>query len=121
MFGHLTDMARDGEELKEAAQPMVMEPDKYPYGLRISLTHHELEKLGVDHSDWEIGAVFHLMALAKVVSISSNENASGEDCCVGLQITHLAGPENEEEEGEGEMMEDEEPDLSRHGYFRYGK
>jgi len=117
MFSHLTDMARDAEELKDAS-PMAPEPDKYPWGLRITLDQDSLEKLGVDHSDWEVGAVFHLMALAKVTSISSHDGPNGQRCDVGLQITHLAGPENEEkEEEEGE--EDEEPDLSQHGYHRY--
>lgn len=115
MKNGLTDMAKSPDKAMETATPVsVGEQDKYPWGLRISLTHDELEKLGVDKADWEVGDTFHLQAFAKITSISENQKESGEtDCCVSLQITHLAGPENEEEEGE-----DSEDDLAEHGYRR---
>lgn len=111
----LTDMAKSPEKAMETATPVsVGEQDKYPWGLRITLTHEELEKLGVDKSDWEVGDTFHLQAFAKITGISENQKEGGEsDCCVSLQITHLAGPENEEEEGE-----ESEDDLEEHGYSR---
>ena len=114
----LKDMARD-EEDKEVSPLVAGEMDKYPYGLRICLTHEELEKLGADHSDWEIGDTFHLHAFAKVVSISEHETDSGKNCSISLQITHLAGPENEDEEDAEEEDEDGDPDLKKHGYLRY--
>lgn len=127
MHQGLVDMAREEKEINES--PLIAVPEnKYPYGLRITLTQEELEKLGVDHSDWEIGATFHLHAFAKVTSISEDEREGGEKtCCVGLQITHLQG-ENEDEEGEEEehdepysKHEEEGPDLKSHGYLRYSK
>lgn len=108
----LVDMARSGGEHKEPS-PLV-EQDKYPYGLRINLTQDELEKLGVDHSDWEIGDVFPLDVLAKVVSKSANESEGGEaNCSICLQLTHIGAEEESEHE------EDDQP-LAKHGYLRYG-
>ena len=121
MFGHLTDMARTEEDLKgsDRSVPISVDEDRYPWGLRISLTQDELTKLGVDTSDWEIGGVFHIHALVKVVSKSEDATVHGERCNVGLQITHLAGIESEDEEDEEE--EKSEPSLEKHGYLRYNK
>lgn len=114
----MTDMSLDEEDKKEmgaTAMPMASDPNtpRYPWGLSIRLTHHEIEKLGLDYSDWEVGDIFHLHALAKVTSISEHETEGGKNCCVELQITHLAGEsedmENEEEE-EGESSEEEAPE-----------
>ena len=116
MHGGLTDMARDVKpEISESglAAPM---PNKYPYGLQISLTEEELEKLDVDHSDWKVGETFHLHAFAKVTSISENQREGGEKCCcVGLQITHLAG---ESENSEDKEYDEEDEPLAKHGYTR---
>lgn len=125
MLGHLTDMARSDEEIKEDA-PLAVEPNKYPYGLHISLSKDELAKLGADPDSFELHGVYHIQALVKVDSISSHESSNGENCTVGMQITHLAMPESEDAEGEeeGEEPEEgesEEPDLSQHGYLRYGR
>jgi hypothetical protein len=108
----MTDMAISPKENEVLASPL-MEGNKYPYGLQICLTQDELEKLGVDHSDWEVGATFELNAFAKVTSISENEMEGGEKTCsVRLQITHLAGEEAEDEE-------EEAGDLRKHGYLEY--
>ena len=106
----LIDMARSPGEKTEQTSALV-EQDKYPYGCRISLGTEELNKLGVDHSDWEIGDVFPLDVLAKVVSKSSNESEGGEpNCNVCLQLTHIGAEEEPEE--------DDQP-LAKHGYLRY--
>ena len=120
MHNGLIDMAKSGEEA--AATPLMPQENKYPYGLQITLTQDELEKLGVDHSDWEVGATFHLHAFAKVTSISENEREGGEKtCCVGLQITHLQGEsEDAEDEEEGAEEYEDKLDLKPHGYLRYG-
>ena len=122
------DMAKSPEEIKNDVPLAASDQDKYPWGLRLSLTQDELEKLDVDHSDWEVGATFHIHALVKVSSISENETeAGGKNCCVSLQITHLAA-ESEDEENEesdeedggyGAYTKDKEtkPDLRRHGYM----
>lgn len=73
-------------------------PD-YPWGLRITLTGCELDKLGLD-TDCDIGDVIDLRAFATVISISEDGNSR----CVGLQIEKLAvEPESDSES----PMEDE--------------
>lgn len=119
MANGLIDMARD--EGEKDSSPLMPSENKYPYGLRITLTHEELEKLDVDHSDWEVGETFHIHALAKVVGKSADEREGGEpSCSIQLQLTHLAG-ESEDAENEEEEHKDEEPSLEKHGYLRYGK
>lgn len=108
----LVDMSLTAEDRKED-YPMVLagtdshNGPKYPYGLSISLTQHELEKLNVDYSDWNVGDHFHLICMAKITSISENETEKGKNCRVELQITALSGENEElesEEENEGERL-----------------
>lgn len=107
-FTKMVDMAKTPEEIKEDLAPMKSEPASvgastpvYPYGLCISLTEEELEKLDLDPAEAEVGATIHLCAMAKVTSKSESErvNADGskEQCCrIELQITQL-GTEAENE------------------------
>lgn len=107
---HMVDMARSPEKVQETqSMPAAVAADQpvYPYGLSISLGKDELEKLGVDHADWQVGDIFHLHALAKVTSVSSHETEGGESCRVELQITHLSG---ESEDAENEDDEENEPE-----------
>jgi len=106
-WSKLVDMELDDESQLNAAMPIAM-PDKprYPYGLRICLTHEELAKLGLE-ADCEIGDVIDLRAFAVVTSVSVNETESGKNCRVELQIEKLA-VENESTEdmaGEDETEE----------------
>lgn len=113
----LTDMARTDED--KDASPLVVSECKYPYGLQISLDQGSLEKLGVDLNDFEIGDIYPLDILVKVVGKNANESEGGEArACVSLQITHIGA---EEELAGEEEVEDDEPSLERHGYLRYGK
>ena len=98
----MMDMGKTPEEVKEEQKkydaPMSISDtvNRYPYGLCLSLTDVELAKLKLDIPD--AGDMIHLFAMAKVTSVSQNENTKGEKCCrVELQITHL-GLENEDEE-----------------------
>ena len=117
MHDGLIDMAREAKP-DEMASPLAMSDNKYPYGLRIQLTHEELEKLDVDHSDWKVGETFHLHAFAKVVSISQDEREGGEKtCCVSMQITHLAG---ESEDSEDEEIDEKEEPFAKYGYRKAG-
>lgn len=113
---HLIDMSRTQEEVKEASNPKA-NISKYPWGLSIRLGKDELEKLGVDHEDFEVGGVYHIHALVKVTSVSANEDETGENCCIELQITHLAGIESEDGEDAYEEKSDL-PSLKKHGYLR---
>lgn len=126
MDGGLVDMAKS--ETSPEATPLMPEENKYPYGLRINLDQDDLEKLKVDHSDWEIGDVFPLDILVKIVSKSSDESETGgERYSVSLQITHIGAEENELEEqneedhdsGYSPEPKDYNPALKKHGYLRY--
>lgn len=98
----MVDMARSkAEKVEKAAEMMpgpVSAPD-YPYGLCICLGEDELQKLGLDENP-EIGDMLHLHAMAKVTSVSQSESEGvGKNRRVELQITHMVG-ENEDEENE---------------------
>ena len=81
--------------------PMPNKPD-YPYGLRITLTNEELDKLDLDHEDAEVGGLVHLFAMARITSVSQNEDTAGDKCCrIELQIESL-GVEDESQEDEPE-------------------
>lgn len=95
----MVNMAKNKEELAETPmEEMAEDAPIYPYGLCICLTQDELEKLDLD-SDCNVGDTIHLMAMAKVTSISKNETSEGENCRIELQITDL-GLEDEDEEVE---------------------
>ncbi len=83
----------------------------YPYGLQISLTNDELEKLGLD-SDCGVGDMLHMHCLAKVTSVSKRETEGGEDCCIQLQITHISA---EDEDAENEDSEEDNAETSGYG------
>ncbi len=106
----MVSMELDDEQKLDAPMPIAMpnKPD-YPYGLRISLTEKELEKLGIDHSEAFVGGMVHLHALARITSTSENERSDGKSCCVELQIEELCieseDAENEEAEAEAEPAE----------------
>lgn len=65
-----------------------VQPD-YPYGLRISLTEDELEKLKLDPKAAGIGDYIEFKARACVKSISSHQADDGECCRVELQIEEM--------------------------------
>lgn len=102
----MTDMSMSAEEAEEKMEKMMPSQDapKYPYGLAISLTHDELEKMNVDYEDWAVGDTFHLHAMAKITSISRNESQDGENCRVEMQITSL---DAESEDDENEQYDEE--------------
>lgn len=99
----MVDLASTPEEMVSSLQTQMQGPS-YPTGCSLCLTKDVIDKLGVDHTDWKIGDIFHLHALAKVTSIHEGR--------VELQITHLSGEseneENEEAEEEMEQAEGEE-------------
>ena len=118
-FQSMVDMAKSPEEIKEDMPSTVAMPGKssgpkvpvYPYGLCISLTENELEKMGMDAADLpEVGDMIHLMAMAKVTSVSQNESVDKDggktQCCrIELQITHLATENENEEDARDEATE----------------
>lgn len=95
----MVDMARSPSEIKDATMPVA---PVYPYGLGICLETEELEKLGVDYADWQVGDTFHLFCLAKITSIRKSETTEGEDCRVEMQICEIVGEDEDEENEENE-------------------
>lgn len=90
MWGKLVDMELDDDDKMDAVMPYPM-PDKpdYPYGLRICLTHAELQKLGLE-ADCEVGDYLDLRAFATVTSVTKTEGSDGPCCRVEMQIEKLA-------------------------------
>lgn len=90
-MGAMISMSLDDEEKGSVIQPMPM-PDKpdYPYGLAISLTSNELDKLGIDVTEATVGGVFHIEGLARITSLSMNEGPDGMCCRLEAQIEDLA-------------------------------
>ena len=98
----MNSMELDDEDKLDTAMPIAMwnKPD-YPYGLRITLTDKELQKLDLDHADAEVGGTIHGFFMARITSVSENEVNGGEKCCrIELQIENL-GIESEDAENEG--------------------
>ena len=92
----------DDEKIDSLAPIAMPSKPDFPYGLRISLTEAELEKLNLDESEAQVGAMFHGHFMARVTSVSRNEGEDGKTCCrIEAQIEDL-GVESEDEENEGE-------------------
>lgn len=124
-FQQMVDMAETADEVKKDLAGSMPAPKAnvpaFPYGLCISLTEKELDKLKIEDKP-QVGDMIHLCALAKVTSVSANETKteSGETehhCRVELQITHLA-TENEDDE-DAAIEAREQAAQARRGRF-YG-
>ena len=102
-FRTMTSMELDDEDKLDAVQPIAM-PDKpdFPYGLRISLTEKEIEKLGIDHSEAFVGGMVHGFFMARVTSVSSEKRDDKECCRIELQIEDLGLESEDEENAESE-------------------
>jgi hypothetical protein len=71
---------------------------QYPYGMRVSMDKHTLEKTGL-HDDIAKGAItvgdtLHLRSLAKVTHISHDEGSGHR---MEMQITHIFEPVEDED------------------------
>lgn len=99
---NMIDMARTISEIKDATAPIT---PVYPYGLGICLGTEELEKMGVDYDDWQVGDTFHLFCLSKITSIRKSETTEGEDCRVEMQICEIAGEDEDLENEENDEAE----------------
>jgi hypothetical protein len=89
-FSQMKSMEFDDEDKLDALQPIAM-PDKpdFPYGLRICLTEKEFAKLGLDYAEAEVGAVFHMRAMARITTITCTDGEGGKCCRVEAQIENL--------------------------------
>ena len=84
-WSKLVDMELDDDDKMDTIMPMPMSMPDYPCGLKICLTHVELEKLGLD-ADCDIGDVIDMRCFAEVTSVTKD----GENQRVELQIQKLA-------------------------------
>lgn len=100
----LKDMKNKREEENEDHLRMSPIDGEYPYGLCISLSEKDLEKLDLD-DEVEAGDFLHGAFMAKVTSITHSSSENNKGCRIELQIVAM-GIEDESTEYEDE--EDEE-------------
>lgn len=109
MFSRMVNLALTAEEQRENCGPMpagcypadTKDMPRYPWGLTVSLTERELEKLGFGVDELpEVGNMTHLMAMGTVTSVSCNETEGGKRCRVEIQITHLSAETEDDEAAE---------------------
>ena len=86
----MVDLMQSAEDQMEDMPFCTPRPPKpcYPWALRISLTHRELEKLGLPVP--ECGDVIDMRAFAEVTSVTFNDGPDGPCCRVELQIQKLS-------------------------------
>ncbi len=110
----MTDLELDDEDQRDLAYPCVetskpMQP-QYPWGLRITLTEKELDKLNLDPTEAVIGGMIHLHAMAKITSVSEDQREGGEKSCrVEMQIQQMCVESEDEENAEADADEDVKP------------
>lgn len=112
----LADMSLSDDQKLDMATPIAMdERPEFPYGLRISLTEAELEKLGIDISEATVGGYFMLHALCCVTSVSCNETDTGKNCRLEAQLEQMAvDGDDAEEAAEGETP----PAVAPKGFYK---
>lgn len=111
-LSHFVDLELDDEDKLDLGiccgpSPDYAEPKKlvpqYPYGLRISLTQSEIEKLGLNADDVESDFYLHLKAFARVTNVSKEsmrDSRTGEVRNVSrveLQIEKIAVEDEDDE------------------------
>lgn len=100
-MGNYVDMALSPQEQAEN-MPIAANIDtpKYPWGLCISLTNDELEKMGVEAKDFQVGDMINFDVLGKVTAVSERDASEGPCCRVEIQITGISVEDDEDEEQE---------------------
>ena len=102
---HMVDMELDDEDKLDLSAAIPALKPEYPYGLKISLTEKEFEKLGLDHSVAEVDGIIHGHFMGRITSVSHEQRQEKECCRVEIQIESL---EIESEDEENEEHEEEE-------------
>ena len=90
------------DDMDKYDSPMIenVRPD-YPFGARLCLTTAELQKLGIDIKEANVGDYFHINALACVTSISSTDGPDGQCDRLEAQIEKMAVPDMETDGSDG--------------------
>ena len=102
----MKDMRLTKEDNADYCMPCPSDAPAYPYGLCISLTQVELEKLGCTVADFEIGDLIHLQGMGVVTSVSEHKRQNADDTCrVEIQITHLSDENESDEYSDDETKE----------------
>lgn len=87
----LVSMELDDEDKIDMAMPVCnvqTQPD-YPWGLRITFTERELEKLGITEMP-DLGDMIDLRCFARVTSVSATDTNDGKQCRIEMQIENVA-------------------------------
>jgi len=93
----LQDMSHTSEDIKNISTAEMSKPE-YPYGLQITLSPKELEKLPVMKAP-EVGKMFNILACAEVIEVSKAEKQDqSEGFNVRLQIKELELKDKEKAE-----------------------
>lgn len=97
-WSRMADLALTDDEKERMMAPMSAEsrPD-YPWGLCITLTEKELEKLDLD-DDVDVGDMIDLRAFGEVTGVHKSDGC----CRVEIQLQRMAveNEMNEEQDGE---------------------
>ena len=101
MLQIMHSMENEDEEKLDSPRPIACAKPDFPYGLRITLTHKEFDKLELNWKDAVVGGLVHGHFLARITSVSSDNDGEEERGRVELQIENLA-IESEDEEDEDE-------------------
>lgn len=99
----MTSMEMDDEDKIDACMPMPCERADYPYGLRLSLTEKELEKLNLDDDEAEAGGLIHGHFMGRITSVSREDREGKKSCRVEIQIEDLSIEAESEEDKEAEV------------------
>ncbi len=85
----MKSMEHTDEEKLDHVAPIAIDHPDYPFGLRISLSEKEFEKLDLDHTEAQVGGIVHGHFMGRITSVNQNADG-GEPCCrVEIQIEDL--------------------------------
>lgn len=87
----LRDMKMTRTESHEDMEPAM---PSYPWGLRLHLDEHELEKLGIELPN--VGEEFVVVGIGTVTSVSQNQSEDGTRKHVEVQLEKLGFESREE-------------------------
>lgn len=89
----LIDLKRPKKKKSDKDMPETAgEEDRYPWGLRITLEKEELDRLGIQPNNYDVGAPCSFQAEGKIEEINQRETM-GQDSnrkTISIQITKMA-------------------------------